>query len=184
MTHMTQIPISSLEDTLSFRSEAILDRFRGTYEVEESEAELFFYETKKWLWLCAKAKADRAAGCLVLRLIIDDQLLFIDEMWHNFILFTRPYASFCKHYLGTFIHHNPTPPKERLAQLSRVRSAEEDHRDLLAARQKQYEYIYDVLGADTLDSWYRVYGPRFTRAWFIDKRRLAETRSTNRPEKS
>jgi len=32
----------------------------------------------------------------------------VDVLWHNFILFTREYESFCKQGLGRFLHHVPT----------------------------------------------------------------------------
>lgn len=31
----------------------------------------------------------------------------IDEVWHQFILFTPQYAEFCDKYLGSFLHHIP-----------------------------------------------------------------------------
>ena len=31
----------------------------------------------------------------------------VDVAWHEFILFTRKYQSFCQHALGRFLHHTP-----------------------------------------------------------------------------
>ncbi|MCL6417694.1 hypothetical protein MIB92_18690 [Aestuariirhabdus sp. Z084] len=31
----------------------------------------------------------------------------VDVAWHEFILFTRPYQSFCKKGIGRFLHHTP-----------------------------------------------------------------------------
>src|ERR1700754_2463814 len=31
----------------------------------------------------------------------------VDEIWHNFILFTREYAEFCHRICGHMIHHRP-----------------------------------------------------------------------------
>ena len=31
----------------------------------------------------------------------------VDEVWHNFILFTHEYDEFCRHTVGQFIHHAP-----------------------------------------------------------------------------
>lgn len=31
----------------------------------------------------------------------------VDEVWHQFILFTRQYADFCENVLGGFLHHSP-----------------------------------------------------------------------------
>ena len=32
----------------------------------------------------------------------------VDVAWHEFILFTREYQSFCSHALGRFLHHTPS----------------------------------------------------------------------------
>lgn len=37
----------------------------------------------------------------------------VDEIWHEFILHTRDYASFCDKYLGRFLHHVPNQDIER-----------------------------------------------------------------------
>lgn len=31
----------------------------------------------------------------------------VDEVWHNFILFTRLYTKFCKETVGKYMHHKP-----------------------------------------------------------------------------
>lgn len=31
----------------------------------------------------------------------------VDDVWHQFILFTPQYARFCEEYLGNFLHHTP-----------------------------------------------------------------------------
>lgn len=33
--------------------------------------------------------------------------VIVDNMWHEFILFTREYAAFCDAQFGQFIHHSP-----------------------------------------------------------------------------
>jgi hypothetical protein len=32
----------------------------------------------------------------------------IDEVWHQYILFTRDYMRFCNDFYGSYFHHNPT----------------------------------------------------------------------------
>jgi len=36
--------------------------------------------------------------------MISDQ---VDNVWHEFVLFTRQYANFCNNHLGKFLHHSP-----------------------------------------------------------------------------
>lgn len=38
-----------------------------------------------------------------------------DEVWHNFILFTREYHTFCQSIFGEFIHHVPKTSRNPLA---------------------------------------------------------------------
>jgi hypothetical protein len=35
----------------------------------------------------------------------------VDVAWHEFILFTQSYASFCDEHFGKFIHHEPSSDK-------------------------------------------------------------------------
>jgi len=44
--------------------------------------------------------------------MVDDDA---DEVWHNFILFTREYIEFCEHIAGRYIHHTPETSKTALA---------------------------------------------------------------------
>jgi hypothetical protein len=37
----------------------------------------------------------------------------VDEAWHEMMLFTRFYQDFSD-FIGGFIHHDPTPPEERV----------------------------------------------------------------------
>jgi hypothetical protein len=36
----------------------------------------------------------------------------VDEVWHQFVLFTREYALFCDQHLGGFAHHRPSNAPE------------------------------------------------------------------------
>ncbi|TXH68553.1 MAG: hypothetical protein E6Q88_09805 [Lysobacteraceae bacterium] len=37
----------------------------------------------------------------------------VDDLWHEFILFTRNYAQFCQKAFGTFLHHTPSAALSR-----------------------------------------------------------------------
>lgn len=53
----------------------------------------------------------------------------VDEVWHQFILFTRQYHAFCDEFLGGYLHHapatasSPLPPDAR----DRFRAVYERH---------------------------------------------------------
>ena len=41
----------------------------------------------------------------------------VDEIWHNFILFTREYGEFCEKFCGRIVHHRPnTSRRPRLPE--------------------------------------------------------------------
>jgi hypothetical protein len=51
----------------------------------------------------------------------------IDEVWHQFILFTREYGNFCQESFGRFLHHSPnttqtTNARKRETTMNFVRS--------------------------------------------------------------
>ncbi|HUH01293.1 MAG TPA: hypothetical protein VML75_04815 [Kofleriaceae bacterium] len=129
------------------------------YEVRDGEAQALFDDLKRWLWL--KAQPDAPV------LVVTREMQILDEMWHCFILFTEEYASFCEHYCGGFVHHHPTTHVEEAAMRAAYREAPaafmERRRAGLTA---QYEYIFDMLGEETLLRWYVEYPRRYDRAFF------------------
>ena len=96
---------TNLSDVLSYKNEDVVDRFLTMYDLEHEEAQKIFTETLKWLWLGNKIDG----------VFIDDSTLIIDEMWHNFILFTQEYEFFCLNNFGRYLHHQPEKRNARSA---------------------------------------------------------------------
>lgn len=168
---MNENKILPLNHVLQYKNDDIIDRFLGKYSIPEIVAINIFMETKKWLWLLAVAKKERENGFYVPRLVIDDFLIFIDEMWHNFILFTHEYTEFCQEYFGFYIHHNPTPPRVKKIIQTRLNNLT-GFEEMIEKRREQYSYIYDKLGATTLQLWYSDWSHLYTPEYFLtrDKR--------------
>jgi hypothetical protein len=61
-------------------------------------------EFKKYMALCGLGYKDLS--------VISPE---IDEVWHNFILFTREYNKFCESVFGKFIHHTPSTSRNPMA---------------------------------------------------------------------
>lgn len=38
----------------------------------------------------------------------------VDEIWHGMLMFTREYQTFCDHFIGEMIHHEPTISQEKI----------------------------------------------------------------------
>lgn len=48
----------------------------------------------------------------------------VDEVWHQFILFTKEYTTFCQNILGRFLHHVPNTTYTPLSEGGRARFIE------------------------------------------------------------
>lgn len=137
----------NLREVLEYRNDDVIDRFLVMYDIEKVEAQKIFNETLKWLWL----------GNKVEDVFIDDSTLIIDEMWHNFILFTQDYQNFCQDNFGRYIHHQPE--KRRHQEYYNIPFNIDEHKCKL---EKLYGAIYDHLGEDTLLTWFENFSEKYT----------------------
>lgn len=75
----------------------ITQRLMRELGLSAKEARLLFEDVKKFLYLCAISRNKLTPPHP------------IDMGWHEFLMYTRDYASFCKKVLGVYIHHVPDP---------------------------------------------------------------------------
>lgn len=112
-------PVSSSESSLaappdresSPTYEPVL-RFEAPYLIEKlvkdrvvdtaEEGEALFAEAKKFLIL-SHMDSDVSWNMYSRR---------VDEVWHQFVLFTAQYVDFCRRYFGEYLHHNPSNAPE------------------------------------------------------------------------
>jgi hypothetical protein len=66
---------------------------------DAAEAASLLDEVKRFLVLSHRTRG----GCPMIS-------LRVDAAWHELLLFTEPYAAFCREHLGTFMSHDPTVP--------------------------------------------------------------------------
>jgi hypothetical protein len=144
---------TTLAALLQYKNEDVISRFTDLFDVPEGEAEELFTETKKFLFI------SRLPG-----VFIPDELLMVDEMWHNFILFTATYHSFCAQYFGAFLHHQPAGKAEKIQQQQQLFA------DAAAARNAFKEKLttlmsitYDQLGHETVVKWFQEYPLRYSK---------------------
>ena len=152
MSSVIQQDISSLTEILNYKNENVVYRFQKLYAVTEEEAEELFTETKKFIYLAKFGDV-----------FIPEDLTMIDEMWHNFILFTKDYDFFCKKFLGKFLHHVPTSMQEE--QSSALLDKEEATKAREAYLNRIEEMIsltYDQLGEETAVRWFSEYPERYS----------------------
>jgi hypothetical protein len=144
---------AQLRELLTYYNEDILSRFTDMFEVTDEEALDIFQETKKFLYVCQ-----------VDGVFIPDDLLILDEMWHNFILFTKEYHAFCDRYFNRYFHHLPASKKEKEEQ---KRKNLQDPETSRAAYVQKLEHVistvYDQLGEQTVVKWFQVYPETYSR---------------------
>ncbi|MDQ3014824.1 MAG: hypothetical protein M3Q73_03100 [bacterium] len=87
----------SLEAVIGFQFQPLVDRMVDKYGREEGVAQQAFEDMKKFLYLCGASTEGKPFA----------PTEPIDELWHNFILFTEDYTKFCREHFGRFIHHRP-----------------------------------------------------------------------------
>jgi hypothetical protein len=85
-----------LQRISSYKNPELLERVKRKLDLSDEEAVDLFEDTKKYLYLCSVSKESLAPTWI------------IDECWHEFILYTREYATCCQRWFGRFIHHAPS----------------------------------------------------------------------------
>ena len=96
----TTVPIVLLESVMSYQHLALVARLQDKLNLPKELALELFEDMKRFLFLCGVSEEPLAPP------------EFIDEAWHNFILFTKDYAKFCQEKFGKFIHHLPVGPED------------------------------------------------------------------------
>jgi hypothetical protein len=167
--------ICSLDRALEYQNDDIVYRFTSLWDVSFAEAQDLFIETKKWLWLCAQPEKERLA--------ITSPLLIIDEMWHNFILFSYDYMEYCQNYFGRYLHHAPTSYQEKEEYKKQYEIDPDDAAEKNLQEQiKQFGLIYQKLGIETLLKWYVEYPERYNEEFFKQSYKPMEMNWTPSPE--
>ncbi|WP_103863607.1 hypothetical protein [Aquimarina sp. I32.4] len=137
-----------LAEILKFESEDVISRFKDMYLIEEDEIRDIFNETLKFLYI------SQIPG-----VFIPDDLLIIDEMWHNMILFTPQYHEFSKECFGKpYFHHIPATKKEKEdRKKSMAKDPEKARKEYLKKLEFLLSVTYDYLGEKTVEKWFRKY---------------------------
>ncbi|VUD42237.1 hypothetical protein TDB9533_00651 [Thalassocella blandensis] len=162
----------SLEEVLAYNNSDIPARFIKIYGVSEEEAQVLFDDVKRWLWLANKVSVDKVNSSVT----IDQSIIVIDEMWHNFVLFTKEYVGFCQKFFGRYMHHAPFAESEKKQMEDKFKdmTTSEKKSYLMDQKRWQYEFVYDHLGQDTFIRWYKEYPKRYSAMALADKLHATE----------
>lgn len=78
---------------------SIREKVKSKYpHLDNAQLSMVFQALRDYFWMCNMAKGRNVA--------MPSQV--VDEAWHEFILFTRAYRSFCDKAIGRFLDHTPT----------------------------------------------------------------------------
>ena len=84
---------------LAFEAPYLIEKLLKDHVVDDhDEAEALFTEVKRYLVLVHTDDTK----------IWEMYSLRVDEVWHQFILFTREYMDFCQRFFGRYVPHSPS----------------------------------------------------------------------------
>jgi hypothetical protein len=124
--------------SLSFEAPYLIEKLLADHVcASKDEAEVLFREVKRYFFL---NRADQGK-------IWEMHSFRIDEIWHQFVLFTRQYMEFCTRYYGMYLPHSPSnapeAPKNSPTQTTPV------------ATFREFRAYYEkVFGEPLPDCWY------------------------------
>jgi hypothetical protein len=136
-----------LADVLRYKNPSVVRGFLRDYDLDRKEGDLLFREMLKLLWMGARDGAEDFTMWSAWKPL--------DEMWHAFILHTEDYGAFCDRYFGRMIHHRPSTHE------SKPMSARQIERAMNAA----VDCVWEELGPDTAELWFRDFWKRYTPAF-------------------
>jgi hypothetical protein len=95
----------TLESALSLTAHdsKLVDRFMDIYKIPEDVCFEILRVTKIFLWLSIERdfRENKSIPMFKINFVVD-------EMWHNFILFSMEYTEFSNLIYGKYIHHAPS----------------------------------------------------------------------------
>lgn len=143
--------LPDLRELLEYKNPAVLKLYVQNYPNNKLSAEEAFTEVLKYLWLSKKHVLESTENedniAFPGQVFMPRSMREIDEMWHEFILFTEDYMNFCNKFFGEYMHHLPNI----FDNAPRPRDVVE--REI----EKLIPYIWDNLGEDTVRIWFDSY---------------------------
>lgn len=98
--------VVACRDVMGYEHPQLIERLKQKEGLTHEEAEIVYQDMLRFLSLCGR----RNSATKNMKLAPPES---IDIAWHHFILFTEDYAKFCDKFFGRFIHHYPSPARER-----------------------------------------------------------------------
>jgi hypothetical protein len=148
MNYRREKMLPELTELLKYRHEPVIKAYVRDRGGDEEKARDLFTSMLKFLWISEKHISDKKRNpsdtSLDFIFVMHEEMRDIDNMWHNFILYTRDYTAFCEKYFGKFLHHQP----DIADQMVQTEGEFSEHME------KYLTYVYDNLGEGTVRHWF------------------------------
>jgi hypothetical protein len=128
-----------LDRVMSYQFEPVVYRMIDKYQWNEEESRECFEDIKRFLYMAVIA--DKAVA----------PTEKLDEMWHNFILYTMDYDEFCRMYLGLFVHHRPRRRDDPKSTRNMRQETMDFARELFGYLPTSFQYTRTEMFKDTAD---------------------------------
>jgi hypothetical protein len=118
----------SKAEVMAYHIPPLVERLQVELKLSKKDAEQLFRDMLMFLYVCATNTSKHGFS----------PPPAIDEAWHNFIVFTREYAKFCKENFGYFVHHTPFTSHNREQASKGVRPATPQARKVFGKLSKNW----------------------------------------------
>ena len=143
--------LPDLDVLMQYQNLRVIQSFMRDYAVSEAKATELFQDVLRYLWITKKHALDKKQfpenADIQFILVMHEEMRQIDEMWHNFILYTYDYMTFCNTYFGEFLHH----------QRDMAETMIQTHAGFSDDLTHYLTYVYDQLGESVVKRWFACY---------------------------
>lgn len=156
-------PLPPLEEVIAWEFDDIAHHFIESWDMPLADAQELFIETKKWVWLMAARYHDRKAGLPTPKIRFTGSTYMLDQMWHQFMLYTPNYEKFTRGCFGFFIGHAPSAEEDkRIDKETNAADPEGERKKLLEELKGLYAFVREKLGAETEERWYTTWATKYS----------------------
>lgn len=139
--------LPELTTLLQYENALLLERFSLKHSVNQQQSQEILKDLLRYFWLSQhhfeQKKKNPHNKALDFKVIILEEMQLVDELWHEFILMTRDYQTFCYRYFGHFIHHD-------------IQQQAVCDENIYQETERYLTYIYDYLGEAVLKRWFAI----------------------------
>ena len=150
----------------NYKHQGTIKRFKSEFPELKEHAETIFADLMRFFWASIELERlkeeqpDNDEFDFIY--IMDEEMKWIDQMWHIFLLYTQDYMDFCHQYFGEYLHHLPDIVGRIKGNYLATLEEGNENSDLENYNEEHFEinlerflsFTYDRLGEDVVRRWY------------------------------